>query len=68
MLTLPKYSRAEYERRFLVDANAAWREHIKPYSKLLNDRYLECGRLRLLRIEDSDTGRVAVKLTKKYEA
>lgn len=58
----------EYERRFLVDVNADWRRCVRPCSKLLCDRYLECGRLRLRRIEDSDTGRIALKLTKKYDS
>jgi CYTH domain-containing protein len=34
----------------------------------LEDQYLDCGRLRVRRLEDSDTGRVAFKLTKKFES
>jgi CYTH domain-containing protein len=64
----PKYSRIEFERRFLVDPDAGWQRTAKPYSKLLEDRYLGCGRLRVRRLEDSDTGRVAFKLTKKFES
>jgi len=64
----PKYARIEYERRFLVDPNAGWQRTAKPYSKLFEDRYLDCGRLRVRRLEDSDTGRVAFKLTKKLES
>ena len=64
----PKYSRIEFERRFLVDPDAGWQRTAKPYSKLLEDRYLDCGRLRIRRLEDSDTGRVAFKLTKKFES
>jgi CYTH domain-containing protein len=56
----------EYERRFLVKPGADWREKATSYSKLIKDRYLACGRLRLRRLEDSETGRVAFKLTKKY--
>ena len=41
---------------------------LKPYTKRLVDRYLSCGRLRLRRLEDSNTGRVAFKLAKKYES
>jgi CYTH domain-containing protein len=67
-MTIPKYARLIYERRFLVDRASDWRGHLKPYSKLLGDRYLACGRLRLRRLEDPDTGRVAFKLTKKYES
>jgi CYTH domain-containing protein len=62
----PKYARLENERRFLVDPDSGWRLHVKPYSKLFQDRYLDGGRLRLRRLQDSDTGRVAFKLTKKY--
>jgi CYTH domain-containing protein len=64
----PKYSRIEFERRFLVDPDAGWQRTAKPYSRLLEDRYLDCGRLRIRRLEDSDTGRVAFKLTRKFES
>ena len=67
-MTIPKYARIEYERRFLVDPAFDWRRGTKSYSKLIEDRYLACGRLRVRRLEDSDTGRVAYKLTKKYES
>jgi CYTH domain-containing protein len=67
-MDVPKYARIEYERRFLVDPNANWQRTAKPYSKRFEDRYLDCGRLRVRRLEDSDTGRVAFKLTKKYES
>lgn len=67
-MTVPKYARIEYERRFLVDPTLGWQRNVKPYSKLFEDRYLACGRLRLRRLEDSDTGRVAFKLTKKFES
>jgi CYTH domain-containing protein len=63
-----KYSRVEYERRFLVDSRIDWRACVKPWSKLLVDRYLACGRLRLRRMEDIPSGRVTFKLTKKYES
>jgi len=64
----PKYTRLEYERRFLVDAGCSWREGVKPYTKLFQDRYLDCGRLRLRRLADSDSDRVVFKLTKKFES
>ena len=64
----PPYTRIEHERRFLVDSAADWRRSAKPYSRLFDDRYLTCGRLRLRRIEDSDTGRITWKLTKTYES
>jgi len=67
-MTIPKYARIEFERRFLVDTQAEWRNGIEPYSKRLEDRYLSCGRLRLRRMQDSDTGKVTFKLTKKYES
>jgi len=63
-----KYARLEHERRFLVSPDSGWQAHIKPYSKLFQDRYLACGRLRIRRIEDSDTGNVTFKLTKKFES
>ena len=63
-----KYARMEYERRFLVDPDSGWQAPIKPYSKLFQDRYLACGRLRVRRMEDSDTGSVTFKLTKKFES
>ncbi len=62
----PKYSRMEYERRFLVDPGADWRGALLPYHRELQDRYLACGRLRLRRLQDSDSGRVTFKLTKKF--
>jgi CYTH domain-containing protein len=65
---LPKYARMEYERRFLVDSESSWQSDIKPYSKRLEDRYLSCGRQRVRKLVDSDTGRVDFKLTKKYES
>jgi CYTH domain-containing protein len=66
--TVPKYARMEYERRFLVDPTFDCRLNTQPYCKLLEDRYLDCGRLRVRRLEDSDTGRVTFKLTKKFES
>ncbi len=67
LIDAPKYTRMEYERRFLVDPASDWQQNIKPYSKLFDDRYLSCGRLRLRRIQNSDSNGVAWKLTKKYE-
>jgi CYTH domain-containing protein len=68
VITVPKYARIEYERRFLVDPAFDWQVNTKPYCKFLEDRYLDCGRLRVRRLEDSDTGRVIFKLTKKFES
>lgn len=63
-----KYTRVEYERRFLVAPHADWRAFVEPYSKALTDTYLAQTRLRLRIIEDSDATRRAFKLTKKLES
>lgn len=60
-----KYTRVEYERRFLVSALANWRSLVEPYSKSFEDRYLQDTRLRLRLLTDSDSGRQLIKLTKK---
>jgi CYTH domain-containing protein len=62
----PKYARWENERRFLVREDHAGVLSGKAYFRLIEDRYLSCGRLRLRRLTDSDTGAVTLKLTKKY--
>ncbi|MFL6234934.1 MAG: hypothetical protein ACJ76N_17500 [Thermoanaerobaculia bacterium] len=63
-----KYTRVEYERRFLVSPQADWRSAVEPYSKMFEDKYLRPGRLRLRILTDSDTGRRLIKLTKKLES
>ncbi|MBW8879340.1 MAG: hypothetical protein JF614_30765 [Acidobacteria bacterium] len=63
-----KYTRVEYERRFLVSPQEDWRSAIEPYSKTFEDNYLRRGRLRLRILTDSDTGRRLIKLTKKFES
>jgi CYTH domain-containing protein len=63
-----KYSRIEYERRFLVSPNADWKKFIEPYSKTFEDKYLQDSRLRLRILTDSDTNRRLIKLTKKIES
>jgi CYTH domain-containing protein len=63
-----KYTRVEYERRFLVSPQGDWRRSVEPYSKIFQDRYLRPGRLRLRILTDSDTGRRLIKLTKKFES
>lgn len=60
-----KYTRIEYERRFLVSPHADWQRVIAPYSKTLEDKYLRHSRLRLRVLTDSDTGRRIIKLNKK---
>ena len=63
-----KYTRVEYERRFLVSPNANWKSGVEPYSKTFEDKYLRESRLRLRILTDSDTGRRVLKLNKKHEA
>ena len=63
-----KYTRIEYERRFLVSPRGDWRSALQPYSKILEDKYLRQGRLRLRIQTDTDTGRQLIKLTKKLES
>ena len=63
-----KYTRVEYERRFLVPPLEDWRSAVEPYSKTFEDKYLRQGRLRLRILTDSDTGRRLIKLTKKFES
>ncbi|MEK6322286.1 MAG: hypothetical protein AABN33_11435 [Acidobacteriota bacterium] len=63
-----KYTRVEYERRFLVSPNADWRSAVESYSKTFEDKYLRDTRLRLRILTDSDTGRRVIKLNKKFES
>lgn len=63
-----KYTRIEYERRFLVPPQADWRSSIEPYSKIFEDKYLRDTRLRLRVLTDTDTGRRIIKLNKKSES
>jgi CYTH domain-containing protein len=60
-----KYTRVEYERRFLVSPDADWKSVVEPYSKSFEDKYLRDTRLRLRVLTDLDTGRCLIKLTKK---
>ncbi|HJQ23040.1 MAG TPA: hypothetical protein VKA60_03930 [Blastocatellia bacterium] len=63
-----KYTRVEYERRFLVAPQADWRSSVESYSKTFEDKYLREARLRLRVLTDTDTGRRVIKLTKKAES
>jgi len=63
-----KYTRVEYERRFLVSPHADWRSAVESYSKTFEDKYLQDSRLRLRILTDSDTGRRVIKLNKKFES
>lgn len=67
-LEVAKYSRIEYERRFLVAPDSDWQKFIEPYSKIFADKYLANSRLRLRLLSDSDSDRQLIKLTKKYES
>jgi CYTH domain-containing protein len=60
-----RYTRVEYERRFLVLPSADWQSLVEPYSKRLEDRYIRNSRLRLRMLTDSDTGRQIYKLNRK---
>jgi CYTH domain-containing protein len=60
-----KYTRVEYERRFLVSPSSDWRSFVEPYSKTLTDTYVRQTRLRLRALVDSDSERQVFKLTKK---
>jgi CYTH domain-containing protein len=66
--TVKKYSKFENERRFLVSPDADWKSFIEPYYKTLKDKYIKNSRFRLRVMEDSDSERVIIKLTKKYES
>ena len=63
-----KYTRVEYERRFLVSPNTDWKKEVEPYSKSYEDKYLRDSRLRLRILTDSDTGRRVLKLNKKLDS
>ena len=63
-----KYTRVEYERRFLVPPHVDWRTNVEPYSKIFEDKYLRDTRLRLRILTDTDTGRRIIKLNKKAES
>jgi len=63
-----KYSRIEYERRFLVSPPANWKRDVESYWKTFEDKYLRDTRLRLRVLTDSDTGRRVLKLNKKFDS
>jgi CYTH domain-containing protein len=63
-----KYTRVEYERRFLVEPHSDWRSSVELYSKTFEDKYIRGSRLRLRILTDSDTGRRVIKLSKKFES
>lgn len=61
-----KYSHVERERRFLVDP-ARMPELDALACVLIEDRYVTGTRLRLRRMTEHSTGRVVMKLSKKYD-
>jgi CYTH domain-containing protein len=63
-----KYTRVEYERRFLVREDANWRDRIDPGTRVLDDKYLRDTRLRLRIVTDTESGHRIVKLTKKADS
>ncbi len=60
-----RYTRPEYERRFLVEPDGRWRDLVEPFSKRFDDLYIRHSHLRLRTLTDSATGREFIKLTKK---
>lgn len=63
-----KYTRIEYERRFLVPADEDWKSAVEPYSKTFEDKYLRDSRLRLRVLKDSDSPRRVLKLNQKLDS
>lgn len=59
--------RVEYERRWLMRREALAGLTLLAAHRAIEDRYLDCGRLRVRRITDSDPARTVFKLTKKWE-
>ncbi len=64
-MSIPKYSKLENERRWLMPSSFSRSLQQMPYKKI-DDLYLSCGRLRLRAIADSLTGDLQFKLCKKY--
>jgi len=63
-----KYTRVEYERRFLVAPEAEWRDQVETYRKTFDDKYLRGTRLRLRFTTNSYSDEGLIKLTKKAES
>jgi CYTH domain-containing protein len=63
----PKYAHIERERRWLVDPLRRPDLSALSYT-LIEDLYIDGTRIRLRRMTDSETGKSALKLTKKYDA
>jgi CYTH domain-containing protein len=63
-----KYSRVEYERRFLVRPDSNWSAALSPLARSIDDKYLHGTRLRLRIVSDLANGERTIKLTKKAES
>jgi CYTH domain-containing protein len=63
-----KYTRIEFERRFLVRADARWADRVDPVSRVIDDKYLRDTRLRLRIVTESQSCHRTIKLTKKAES
>ena len=67
-MEIAKYARIEFERRWLVRPAPLELVNPRPFSRRFRDGYLDCGRLRLRAMEESDGKPTRYKLTKKYAA
>lgn len=66
-LASPKYAHIERERRWI--ANASVLDEVTPTEVTrIKDRYIDSSQMRLRRMEQSVTGAISRKLTKKYAA
>jgi CYTH domain-containing protein len=65
-MSIPKYSKLEIERRWLVPAEFGQTFKLEEAHTLIEDIYLECGRLRLRSMINSVKGEKEFKLCKKY--
>jgi CYTH domain-containing protein len=63
-----KYTRVEYERRFLVRAAADWRVTAHAGSNRIDDTYLHGTRMRLRVVTETTTRTRTLKLTKKADS
>ena len=65
-LRAAKYAHVERERRFLVDPRRCPAlDHADSF--LIEDRYIDRSRCRLRRMTEGASGRVVMKLSKKYD-
>ena len=62
----PKYAHVERERRFLIDPRRRPSLDDAPCTSI-EDRYIVGSRLRLRRMTNVASGRIVMKLTKKYD-